>query len=340
VAEAGHPFARPVFIVGAPRSCSTLLFQTLVQAEALWSLGDESHHVFEGHRKLSPGRGAVDSNRLGAELLDPVLARSIVARFAAQAHDRDGRALPAAARGVRLLEKTPKNALRIPFLDALFPDAQFIYLVRDPRQNIASIIEAWQSGRFVTYPRIATAHGPWSLLLPEGWQERTQHPLEAIAAFQWTSANRCVVEDLAALDPARWTAVNAAELLADPARTIERLCAFIGIDVDQGLGAALQGPLPPSRYTVSAPDAQKWRRHAPQLAAVWAEVAALLPRINAFIAGRAEPLSLEPPAPENDARPTPATPARAPLAAAATRNQACPCGSGRRYKACHGSLRA
>jgi preprotein translocase subunit SecA len=73
---------------------------------------------------------------------------------------------------------------------------------------------------------------------------------------------------------------------------------------------------------------------------VWAEVAALLPRINAFIAGRAEPLSLEPPAPGADAKPAPLAPARDAVAAAGSRNQPCPCGSGRRFKACHGSLRA
>lgn len=288
-------FDRPVFVVAAPRSCSTLLFQTLARSEALWSLGDEGHAIFEGHPKLSPGRGAVDSNRLTADLLDPKLARSIPERFALRVHDRNGRPLAPGDAPVRLLEKTPKHALRIPFIDALFPDALFIHLVRDPLPNLGSIIDAWQSGRFITYPRFATVHGPWSLLLPAGWQRMTTRPLEEIAAFQWYSANRCIAEDLARIDPRRWTAIHADELLADPPAAVSRLCAFMEIEPDAELRRGLMGALPLSRYTLTPPDAGKWRRHAASLARVWPGVAKLLPALNAHLHGKTRPLSLEGP---------------------------------------------
>jgi hypothetical protein len=291
-----HPFDRPVFIVAAPRSCSTLLFQVLARSRELWSPGDESHAIFEGHRKLSPGRGAVDSNRLTATLLDPVLAHSIRERFAMKLRDRDGRPYASAGTGpVRLLEKTPKNALRIPFIDALFPDALFIHLVRDPLPNIGSIVDAWRSGKFVTYPRFQTAHGPWSLLLPPGWQRVCARPLEEIAAFQWCSANRCIVEDLARIDPVRWTAIHATELLERPEAAVERLLAFMGVEPDPELRANLQNPLPLSRYTLTAPDAAKWQRHAPQLARIWPAVEAQLPVINRHLEGRTRPLSAQAP---------------------------------------------
>ncbi len=334
---------RPVFIVAAPRSCSTLLFQTLAHAEALWSLGDESHRLFESYPKLSPLRGVVDSNRLTAALLDPKLAQSIPAQFLAQIRDRTGWPLDAASdQRVRLLEKTPKNALRISFLNALFPDALFIYLVRDPLPNLGSIMDAWRSGSFVTYRRFPTVHGPWSLLLPPGWQGYTARPLEEIAAFQWGSAHALVMEDLAALPRARWTAVNAAELIADPAATVARLCAFMGIPLDATFAAQLQQPLPLSRYTVTAPEEGKWRRHAAPLARVWAGIAPRLQQINRFIEGLAAPLAATAPEPEPSSFASAS--ASAPLSASAPRagpvtpgrNEACPCGSGQRYKACHG----
>jgi hypothetical protein len=279
-----HPFDRPVFIVAAPRSCSTLLFETLTRAGALCSVGDESHGIFEGHRKLSPGRGAVDSNRLGAELLDPALAASIRARFGAKLRDRDG--APPGAGAFRLLEKTPKNALRIPFLDALFPDARFIYLVRDPHANLASIIEGWRAGRFVTYPRIRTVHGPWSFLLPPGWQEYTRRPLEEIAAFQWSAANRFVVEDLSRIDPRRWTALHADALVQDPPGAVARLCEFMEIELDQRLRASLAQPLPLSRYTMTPPAPHKWQAHAAALQRVWPGVTAVVRAIDAFAGAR------------------------------------------------------
>jgi Sulfotransferase family/SEC-C motif len=325
---------RPVFIVAAPRSCSTLLFQTLAQAEALWTLGDESHRLFESYPKLSPMRGVVESNRLTADLLDPKLAQSIPAQFLAQIRDREGRLRKAGdTQRVRLLEKTPKNALRIPFLDALFPDALFVYLVRDPLPNLSSIIDAWGTGSFVTYRRFPTVHGPWSLLLPPGWQSFTARPLEEIAAFQWCSTHACVMADLAALPRARWTAVNAADLIAGTHATVSRLCAFMDVPLDAALAQRVAEPLPLSRYTVTAPSGDKWKRHAGALARVWATVAPRVEEINRFIDGLATPLDAT--APAASATIAPELPARA-AAATPGRNEPCPCGSGQRYKACHG----
>ncbi len=329
-------FDRPVFIVAAPRSCSTLLFQTLAGAETLWSLGDESHRLFESYPKLSPMRGVVDSNRLTASLLDPKLAQSIPEQFRAQIRDRDGRSCESgSAQTVRLLEKTPKNALRIPFLDALFPDALFVYLVRDPLQNLGSIIDAWRAGSFVTYRRFPTVHGPWSLLLPPGWQGVTERPLEEIAAFQWSSTHSLIMDDLAALPRQRWTAVNAAELIADPLAVVSRLCAFIDVPLDSSLERSLLQPLPLSRYTVTAPADDKWTRHGAQIARVWPAVAPVVARINRFIDGVALPLEASG-APES-AQPEVAAPAQRGMATPG-RNELCPCGSGLRYKACHGRV--
>jgi hypothetical protein len=283
---------RPVFIVSAPRACSTLLFETLVQAPTLWSIGDESHRLIESHPKLSPGRGFTDSNRLTADLLDPRLAESLRAAFLRQLRDRDG--APAIGSGetrFRLLEKTPKNALRIPFLHALFPDARFVFLHREARENIGSIIDAWGSGRFVTYRRIVTAHGPWSLLLPPGWRDFLQRPLAEIAAFQWASANHLLMQDLAALPAERWCTVSAGELREDAPRTVRRLCAFMDIVVDERFADYLVRPLPPSRYTLSAPGVEKWQRHAGMIEAVLPRIAPVVAALERFVArdGQASP---------------------------------------------------
>jgi hypothetical protein len=341
-----RPFDRPVFIMAGPRSCSTLLFETLARSESLWSLGDESHRIFEGHPKLSPGRGFVESNRLTADLLDPRLARSITSLLAAQVKDHQGRAFKGeAGQRVRLLEKTPKHALRIPFIDALFPDALFIYLIRDPRENISSIIDAWRSGRFVTYRRFQTAHGPWSLLLPPGWRDHVDRPLEEIAAFQWHAANRHIMDDLARIDPQRWTAINAAELLQDPVRAVGRLCEFMRIPLDPDLRATLERPLPTSRHTVSAPGRGKWRANAQLLARIWPRVCALVPEINRFVEGKGQLLETSDPLAagefaESEAVQHPPAPGAATTGhtPATARNQPCPCGSGLRYKQCHGRL--
>lgn len=93
------------------------------------------------------------SNRLLSEDATPEVVAELRARLLAALRDRDQQQPGSAAR-IRMLEKTPKNALRVPFLATVFPEARFLYLHRDPRQVLSSMMEAWLSGRFRTYPNL------------------------------------------------------------------------------------------------------------------------------------------------------------------------------------------
>src|SRR5581483_12446123 len=134
---------RPVIIVAAPRSGSTLLFETLACSPQLYTLGGEGHWLIEGLESLRPGASEIESNRLTEANWSEALQEHVRATLAAELRLPDGRRWNGRD-PVRVLEKTPKNALRIGLLDRLFPDALFVHLWRDPRENIASIIEAWR----------------------------------------------------------------------------------------------------------------------------------------------------------------------------------------------------
>jgi uncharacterized protein (TIGR03032 family) len=260
---------RPIFIVAAPRSGSTLLFETLARSPSVWTIGGESHRVIEGMAQLEPAQRGYESNRLTAADADAPTAAALRTAFRAKLRDRDGRTLPADAAPVRMLEKTPKNALRIPFFRAVFPDARFIYLYREPAENLSSILEAWKSGRFVTYPQLPDWDGPpWSLLLIPDWRMLRGQPLPAIAAAQWAAATRTMLDDLAELPPDRWCGVTYADLVADPQAVMERLCRFADFAWDQ----QLRGPLPLSRYTLTPPAPDKWRQNEAALSAVLPQI--------------------------------------------------------------------
>ena len=258
---------RPIFIVAAPRSGSTLLFETLAVSRELHTLGGEAHWLVEDLAELRPGAPGVDSNRLTAEQVTAERAAHIYASIAANIRDADNAVVPYRPE-LRLLEKTPKNSLRIPFLERLFPDASFVLLWRDPRENIASIMRAWRSGKWKTYNGLDGFPGPWSLLLPPGWRELRGKPLEEIAAHQWSVTNRIVLDDLAALAPGRWTSLTYGDLVADPGGQIVRLCEFLGIGMDASLRARVSAPLPNSTFTLTPPRADKWRELEPQVARV------------------------------------------------------------------------
>jgi len=195
-AESDPVFDRPVFIVGSPRSGSTLLFETLAKAPNVYTIGDESHEIIEGMPHLGASAHGYESNRLLAADATPAIARELRERFLAALHDRDQRAPPPGQR-IRMLEKTPKNSLRVPFLASIFPEARFIYLHRDPREVLASMMEAWTSGRFRTYPRLPGWTGlPWSLVLVPGWRNLIGSSLHTIVATQWRTMTRLLLDDL------------------------------------------------------------------------------------------------------------------------------------------------
>jgi hypothetical protein len=258
-------FDRPVFIVSPPRSGSTLLFETLAQSPGVHTIGDESHQLIEGVAALAPAARGFESNRLVAADATPEVIEELRNRFRAALRDRDRRQPDAASR-IRMLEKTPKNALRLPFLARVFPEARFIYLHRDPRRVLASMMEAWQSGRFRTYPNLPGWTGmPWSLLLVPGWRDLLGKPLQHVVAAQWNTTCRLLVDDLEHMPPGSWTAVSYEAFVAQPEAEVRRLCDFNSLPWDRTLPQVL----PLSSYTVSAPDPDKWQRYAAFIDEVW-----------------------------------------------------------------------
>jgi hypothetical protein len=166
--------------------------------------------------------------------------------------------------------KTPKSALRAPFLARVFPAARFVYLFRDPRPVLASMLEAWQSGRFRTYPNLPGWTGlPWSLLLVPGWRGLVGLPLPRVVATQWSTTTRILLDDLERLPATSWAVAHCDALVSRPDAEIRRLCRVCGLDWDLTLPSAL----PLSRYTVTAPDPAKWQRCAAEIGAAWPVIA-------------------------------------------------------------------
>lgn len=162
---------RPIIIVGAPRSGTTILRNCLAQHPDLWHLRAESHGILEG--PLHPGP-AFDSNRCTASAVtekevgalrrafyqkalnlnvlfeDPSLfftGNRLLERAALRVSVPVLGALTRVVRTgpIRFLEKTPKNSLRVPLLARMFPDAYFVWNKRAPEDNIDSLVAGWRA---------------------------------------------------------------------------------------------------------------------------------------------------------------------------------------------------
>lgn len=228
---------RPIFIIGCNRSGTTLMFLNLSEHPKTWSLYEESQHVFYRHYPIHPEFG----DRL-VEAPPPAVAEEIERTFFREAHNKqifgDVPVLKYIPRKLlqrqlnwtykraplRLVEKTPANSLRIPFLARLFPEARFVFLIRRAEDVISSLMEGWKY-----WSRTGTGpwrFGNWHYLVPPGWQGYTERPLEEICAFQWVESNRIAWEDLNRHCSDRFILVRHEDAMADPYSVYREILDF------------------------------------------------------------------------------------------------------------------
>ena len=132
---------RLVLVGGCPRSGTTLL-QNMLDSHPEVLGGPEFLHlvdVINLRSKLltSVGKGWIDLFCTAQEVDEQM--RLLVYNFLLPLADKHDRRL--------LSEKSPENVLVLAELVELFPEAKFVYIVRDPRAIIASLLEAGRRAR-------------------------------------------------------------------------------------------------------------------------------------------------------------------------------------------------
>jgi len=128
---------RPVFVVAPPRSGATALFRSLAGAPGIFSAQGA---ILDGIFELDPQNRDWDSNRLTAADVEPRSVEELRGRLKGGLVDSQGNRPGLDATGVRWADGQPRNALRVPFLAAIAPDAQFVYVHRDPSETVPAML--------------------------------------------------------------------------------------------------------------------------------------------------------------------------------------------------------
>jgi len=262
-----------VILLSAPRSGSTLLFDLLARSEQVLTIGGETHAVYRQFPHLAAENAAFDSGMLNERHADPETVRAFRCIFLAMLRNNHGQLLydlpRRSTKGYVIVEKTPRNALNLPFLKQVFPDARYLFLHRDPAETIGSLMEGWETGartgRFVTYAKLPGWDRPiWCFVLPRGWRTMVGKSLAEICAFQWNACNRQILED---------TATSSAMMHVSYQALIDRPEAVLSAIGDRLsiFGAWEQwraSTLPTSASTVSLPRKNKWLARENEIRAV------------------------------------------------------------------------
>jgi hypothetical protein len=240
--------AKPIIIIGAPRSGTNLLLNLLAahrrlavlsEPRIVWRFGNDAR-----------------SDMLRPEDARPEVRRHIRARFARMVREQ-GRE--------RLVEKTPSNALRPGFVDAVFPDCKMINITRHGADAALSIRDAWKSRTGVRgfnrrrwsrrlaeldprqVPRYALellrrslpgeGRGEWGPRLP-GMQAliRELEPLE-LACLQWRLCTEIACHYGRRMPRDRYHEVRLEDLSRD---RVQAVLDFCELDPDATLSAAYE----------------------------------------------------------------------------------------------------
>jgi LPS sulfotransferase NodH len=183
-------------IIGCARSGTSILGE-LLASHPLVDYLFEANKIWESIAPAPDG-----SHRLLADRSAPEVCRRMRRAFLRQL--RPGAGL--------VVEKCPRNALRIPFLRAVFPQARLIHIIRDGRDTACSLVPGMASGQ-------------WLHLRPPGWQEiQDRHEGAVRCAVAWQTIVQIARADLKGSDHLE---IRYERLVADPQGTADALLEYL-----------------------------------------------------------------------------------------------------------------
>jgi hypothetical protein len=253
----------PVFVIGCSRSGTTVTYETLALAPQFLSFGFEIPQFW---------------NRLHGPLNNGWHSEAATAADARRGHrDAALRYFFQRLGPGWVLDKTCINVMRVPYLLQLFPNAKFVFIQRDGRDNISSMMDGWRMGRtdgrfelsqfFGPFPTPVAINGgefsEWAFFLAPGWQAFSQSSLEEVCAFQWISANRLALDARPLVPVENWIHLRYEDVFERPVEMFREAFERLGVPFGSDI-AAHCAHLQPTSVVRGKPKLQKWRDHNPE----------------------------------------------------------------------------
>lgn len=239
---------QPVIIIGAARSGTNMLRDLLTQVPSVGSWPfDETNYIWQ-----SP-LADLHHDELGAEHADTCTIQRVRRTFQKLARREQCQ---------YVMEKSCVNSLRVDYINAILPNAKFIFLVRDGRDVVLSSLKEWAAPRdppqwlkrisylplydmpywgshFATrrMQRMSTRKNPRPDH-PRTWGPRFQgieraiaeYPQEEVCALQWQHSVEQASHRLKSLPHHRVLTIQYEKLVNHPAQYFEGVLDFLGIN--------------------------------------------------------------------------------------------------------------
>ena len=241
--------AQPVVIIGAGRSGTNMLRDVLTKLAGVdtWPC-DEINYIWRH------GNRAEATDEFTPAHATPAVQDYIREAFSSRIRQSQLGSVPEGRRYI--LEKTCANSLRVPFVDAVLPEARYIHLIRDGRDVLASARKRWQAPLDIPYLLAKARYVPPSDLYYYAsrylgnriakqrssekalavWGPRfdgmtniaKKHDLDHVCAHQWV---RCVGQSgqaFAQMDSAKCHQVYYEDFVNSPVTVLSAIATFLG----------------------------------------------------------------------------------------------------------------
>jgi hypothetical protein len=187
--------------------------------------------------------------------------------------------------GRRIMEKTPSNVMRIPYVAAILPESRFVYVIREPLANLSSAELRGRrglnlrrarhrirdtpktqlhhyAGRFVLdhFRVIALRRRPsyYGVRYPGFAEDAKRLSRFELIAKQWVACARQARADLARLEPGRVIHLRYEDFVTRPVEHFQRVLDHFGLTMTTEVERALREQVDPGRQ-------QKWHRLDPEV---------------------------------------------------------------------------
>ena len=231
---------RPIVVVGAARSGTSMTSRVLQRHPdvAFWM---EPKYVWRYGRPLAP-----DDLRRAADATPRV--RRYIRRAFERFAEREGKP--------RFMEKTPSNCFRLPFVEAVLPEARYLHVIRDGRDSTRSALRMWTKTpdkralrRRLTQLEIPLRDAPfyatavlrdvvarqffpqrayvWGPQFPGLRDVRAEAGVVAACAVQWRESVRAARAGLAEIPADRQMPVRFEDVMADPVGQMAAILEFL-----------------------------------------------------------------------------------------------------------------
>ncbi len=252
----------PVFIVGCSRAGTSVTYETIRLSSHVLSFGYELPTFWNG--LWGPHHNGWHSEGAEARHADP-RHRHAAFRFF---YERLGAGW--------VVDKTCINVLRVSYLQRLFPKAFFIYIHRDGRDNVNSLMEGWkQAPRFGLRQFLGPLPEPvridggrfddWSFFLPPEWRRFNDASLERVCAHQWVSANRAALEAGRTVAEDRWIRIRYEDYFEDPVEVFRDVFRRLDLPFEEKIRRRCEKFQEHQTSLVSGPPRlEKWKSQNPK----------------------------------------------------------------------------